>query len=164
VRASEENVCARHPELAAPQAFVRYLFVPILPDMFQVGCTQPVPCPDLGNCSRKALFFGGRMIFLVFAIAKEEKADLLAQAVRTKMFLLFDEDSLKQEILGLFIHKILIHLSKPNYSSNIPIILTSEPQCSGGIIPGKRALFMRYSLHKYSYLDIIPYTRLLHYA
>jgi hypothetical protein len=48
-------VCARHPELAAPLAFVKYLFIPILPGTFQVGCTQPVPYPDLGNCSRKAL-------------------------------------------------------------------------------------------------------------
>jgi hypothetical protein len=40
--------------------------------------------------------------------------DILIQrggkAIRTKM-ILFDEDSLKQEILGLFIHKILIQTS-----------------------------------------------------
>jgi hypothetical protein len=78
------------------------------------------------------------------------------------MFLLFDEDSLKQ--VYLYIKSKYKHLTKSNYSSNISIILTSEPKCPGGIIPGKRALFMRYSLHKYSYLDIVPYTRLLHYA
>jgi hypothetical protein len=41
--------------------------------------------------------------------------DILIQrggkAIRTKMILFFDEDSLKQEILGLFIHKILIQIS-----------------------------------------------------
>jgi hypothetical protein len=42
-----------------------------------------------------------------FNIFKEGKA----QAIRTKMVLLFDEDSLKQEILGLFIHEMLIQTS-----------------------------------------------------
>jgi hypothetical protein len=41
--------------------------------------------------------------------------DILIQrggkAIRTKMILLFNEDSLKQEILGLFIHNILIQIS-----------------------------------------------------
>jgi hypothetical protein len=56
MRASEENVCPRHPELAAPPAFLTHFFVPILPDTFQVGCTQPVPCPDLGNRSKNAIW------------------------------------------------------------------------------------------------------------
>jgi hypothetical protein len=43
-------------------------------------------------------------------------------------------------------------------------MLILELQGSGSIIPSKQALFMRSSLHKYSYLDIILYTQLLHYA
>jgi hypothetical protein len=56
---------ARHPPFPTPPASIGYRLIEILPDLFQIRSTEPVPRPYLGNCSGKFVwravkdFFGG---------------------------------------------------------------------------------------------------------